>query len=61
MGYKVRYLVRGRETGHEFVADFDAAKTLVENAVASGNFDSAEVVDSDGHVAFRRPRTVRPA
>jgi hypothetical protein len=61
MGYKVRYLVRERETGHERIATLDVAKTLVENAVASGAAESAEVVDSEGAIVFRRPRTVRRA
>jgi len=61
MGYKIRYLERERETSHELVADLESAKAIVENYVASGLERSAEVIDSTGHMVFRRPRSLRPS
>ena len=61
MGYKVRYLVNARETGHELVSDLKTAKTIVENYAATGANHAAEAVDASGAVVYRRPRTLRPS
>lgn len=61
MGYKLRYLRSGREIGSEIVGTLSIAQDLAERGVDSGTFDAAEVVDADGRVVFRRPRTVRSA
>lgn len=61
MGYKVRYFMGGRESGSERIAELETAREIVDTTVASGTIEAAEVVDADGRVVFRRPRTVRPA
>jgi hypothetical protein len=58
MGYKLRYLVREQETGHEIISSLESAKAIAEKYADYERFQSAEVIDSEGAVVFRRPRTV---
>lgn len=61
MIYTVRYLKREQVDASEEVSTFEDAKALVEGSIEAGTADSAEVIDGDGKLVFRRPRTVRSA
>ena len=61
MIYTVRYLKREQVEASEQTPSFEDAKALVEGALSAGTAESADVIDADGKLLFRRPRTLRSA
>ena len=55
MGFKVKYLENGRLTGNERIPSLESAKARATAYAARGPAFSAEVVEGDGTVIFRRP------
>lgn len=61
MTYTVRYLKSEQVETSEQTSSFEDAKALVEGAISAGTADSADVIDADGKLRFRLPRTLRSA
>jgi hypothetical protein len=60
MSYEIRYLKRGVAETEKWSGSFDEAKGLAQAAVASGDYDRAEVRDEEG-LRFHCPRVTRPS
>jgi hypothetical protein len=60
MSYEIRYLKRGVAETENWHGSFEEAKGLAQAAVASGDYDHAEVWDDDG-LRFHCPRVTRPS
>ncbi len=58
----VYYQADGREAGRETRDEkLATAEAYVEDAVALGQHSAIELLDSEGRLLFRRPRTVSPS
>ncbi|MEM8725953.1 MAG: hypothetical protein AAGE86_10575, partial [Pseudomonadota bacterium] len=62
MTYTISYMQNGRSVADEpWKGSFSDAKRIVEGAVASDEYDRADIRNDRDEIVFARPRNVRPA